>query len=317
MKNKIFVGLFLGSIVLTSPIMIKKILPDSMIASYVASEEMLTLASKEAGNKLVTSVVPTAEAVTIGTKDEGTKVEDGQPKVEEEIKQEKTENETNIELEVRAQSFEKQSEEIILEENELVDNVTKKDTDNPYFADALFIGDSRTEGIEAFGGIKNATFFCKTGLSVYNLSSTKVNMAGLGKVSLDELLEERQFGKVYILLGINELGNNLETTVTKYSEIIEKVQATQADNTVIYVQANMHVTQKKSNSSKFTNDRINQLNSMLAGLEDGENIVYIDVNEKFDDENGNLPANYTQDGIHIYAKYYKDWTAWIAENVVV
>ena len=45
-------------------------------------------------------------------------------------------------------------------------------------------------------------------------------------------------------------------------------------------------------------------------------IYYIDINEKFDDENGNLPSNYSQDGVHIYAKYYKDWTNWIAENVV-
>ena len=37
-----------------------------------------------------------------------------------------------------------------------------------YFSDAVFIGDSRTVGISEFSGIKNATFLCKTSLSIYD-----------------------------------------------------------------------------------------------------------------------------------------------------
>ena len=36
-----------------------------------------------------------------------------------------------------------------------------------YFDDALFIGDSRTEGIRDYGTLKNAQYFCHRGLSSY------------------------------------------------------------------------------------------------------------------------------------------------------
>ena len=43
---------------------------------------------------------------------------------------------------------------------------------------------------------------------------------------------------------------------------------------------------------------------------------YIDINEKFDDDNGNLNSNYTSDNVHIYAKYYKEWSNWLCQNAV-
>ena len=44
---------------------------------------------------------------------------------------------------------------------------------------------------------------------------------------------------------------------------------------------------------------------------------YIDVNEIFDDENGNLRAEYTSDNTHILGKYYVNWTEWILTKAIV
>ena len=38
--------------------------------------------------------------------------------------------------------------------------------DMDYFSDALFIGDSRTHGLELYSGVKGATFYVYTGLSI-------------------------------------------------------------------------------------------------------------------------------------------------------
>ena len=38
-----------------------------------------------------------------------------------------------------------------------------------YFDDALFIGDSRTVGIQQCGGIDSATYFCSVGMSLYGV----------------------------------------------------------------------------------------------------------------------------------------------------
>ena len=42
-----------------------------------------------------------------------------------------------------------------------------------YFQDAVFIGDSRTVGISEYSGIENATFLCKTSLSIYDYTKPR------------------------------------------------------------------------------------------------------------------------------------------------
>lgn len=42
--------------------------------------------------------------------------------------------------------------------------------DTSYFDDALFIGDSRTEGLALYGSLTNADFFSNVGLSIYQVT---------------------------------------------------------------------------------------------------------------------------------------------------
>lgn len=183
-----------------------------------------------------------------------------------------------------------------------------------YFTDALFIGDSRTVGIAEYGTIKNATYFANTGISVYNIWSKKIDISSIGKVSLGELLDKKNFGKVYIMLGINEIGYNMSQTAKKYQELLKYVN-TKQPKAIIYLQANLHVTKEKSDSDKtINNTRINKLNSVISKMANNKNIFYLDVNSIFDDSSGNLRADYTSDKVHIYGKYYKQWTEWIRKN---
>ena len=185
-----------------------------------------------------------------------------------------------------------------------------------YFTDALFIGDSRTVGIAEYGTIKNATYFSNTGMSVYNIWSQKIDISSIGKVSLEELLDKKNFGKVYIMLGINEIGYNMSQTAKKYQELVKYVN-TKQPKAIIYLQANLHVTKEKSDSDKsINNTRINKLNSAISKMSNNKNIFYLDVNSIFDDSSGNLRADYTSDKVHIYGKYYKQWTEWIRKKVV-
>lgn len=293
MKNRFFILIFLFSIMVLSPIMTAKILPTTNAENEISIDEPRMVASEDLAQGVSQTIKPKVEIVVENKKEE---------KINKEIisKQEKVAI--------------KKPKENVKKVNEKIDVPKKSAVGNSYFDDALFIGDSRTVGIAEYGGIKNATFFANTGMSVYNLAKTKVNIDGLGKVTLDELLASYRFGKIYILLGINEMGYDLDRTANKYKELVNKILASQ-DGAIIYIQANLHVTETKSKSSStFSNTRINSLNSKLAQLANNQNIYYIDINEKFDDEKGNLPSNFSQDGVHIYAKYYKDWTNWISEN---
>ena len=192
----------------------------------------------------------------------------------------------------------------------------KQTVGKEYFDDALFIGDSRTVGISEYGDLNNATFFANTGMSVYNVFEKNVSVPQVGKLKLEQLLTYKKFGKIYIMLGINELGYNQEKTLKKYKDLLKFIQEKQS-NAIIYIEANLHVTAERSNKDKTINNiNINKINNEISKLADNEKIFFIDVNEKFDDENGNLSSNYTQDNVHIYAKYYKEWSDWLSQNAV-
>lgn len=194
---------------------------------------------------------------------------------------------------------------------------TKTSVSNDYFDDALFIGDSRTVGLMEYGSIKNATFFASTGMDIYKIYNQKINVGNRGKTDLLTLLGNNKYSKVYVMLGINELGYDSDATFRKYTELIDTIKAHQPD-AIIYIQANMHVSAKRSASDEiFNNHNINAFNNKVSGLADNSTIFYLDVNPLFDDNNGNLRADYTNDDTHVLGKYYKIWTDWIASNAVV
>ena len=73
-------------------------------------------------------------------------------------------------------------------------------------AHCLLIGDSRTVGIREYAGLEGADFFASTGLGPHKIGTARISVPGLGKLLLEELLAARTYDRVYIMLGINEVG---------------------------------------------------------------------------------------------------------------
>ena len=194
------------------------------------------------------------------------------------------------------------------------DNITSKPNTNTYMGDALFIGDSRTVGLMEYSGIDGADYFCTVGMSVYNIHKKPVSVPKVGKVTLTELLNGKKYGKIYIMLGVNEVGYKFSSTVEKYSELIAFIKDKQP-NAVIFIQANLHVSKSRSDSDKVVNNiAINGLNAELAKLADGKSKFYLDANILFDDKTGALSSDKSGDNTHLYAKYYKEWGEWIIKQ---
>ena len=182
--------------------------------------------------------------------------------------------------------------------------------------DALFIGDSRTVGLMEYTNV-GADFFATVGMSVYNIHDDAVAVPNVGRVTLEELLANKSYGKIYIMLGINEVGYNQERTIGEYADLVHQVRAAQPD-AKIYLQANLHVSQESSDASEYvTNERLDSLNHKIEKLAAQEGAGYLDVNSVFDDESGALDVEATSDGIHPYAKYYVQWCEWIARQSAV
>lgn len=174
-----------------------------------------------------------------------------------------------------------------------------------YFDDALFIGDSRTVGIRDYGTLTNATYYCDVGLSASKLD----------KAAIASVVGGKSFGKIYIMLGINEVGNDFEYTVSKFRAIVDAIKEYQP-NAMIYLNANLHVT-AAAQQAGITNERIDYLNGKIKEFADNKNIFYIDVNPVFDDGSGNLHPDCTGDGVHVFASYYKTWCEWLCKNTVL
>lgn len=183
------------------------------------------------------------------------------------------------------------------------------------FENALFIGDSRTVGIAEYSGISDADFYAYTGASVYTIFKKESTVGGWEKGTLlENVLSDTQYDRIYLMLGVNELGYNFNTTMEKYGELVAKLRELQPDAYLI-LQASLHVSSARSDSdTTFNNGNIDRLNQAQAAYADNEHIFYIDVNPVFDDENGALAKEYTGDNTHPYGKYYAKWADWLREN---
>ena len=199
-------------------------------------------------------------------------------------------------------------------ETSMPENVTIQQNIDISMDDALFIGDSRTVGLMEYAGIDEADYFCTVGMSVYNIHEKPVSVPNVGKVTLTELLNSKNYDKIYIMLGINEVGYKFSNTVEKYSELIDFIKEKQAA-AVIFIQANLHVTKSRSDRDEIVNNAaINGLNAELEKLADGKSKFYLDANILFDDKTGGLSSDKSEDNTHLYAKYYSEWGEWIIKQ---
>ena len=188
-----------------------------------------------------------------------------------------------------------------------------------YFNDAAFLGDSRTLCISDYAGLAGADFFCDNGMTIYKLlEDDGVTYQRTGeKVDLKEILQEKHYGKIYIMLGMNELGyGDTPMYLKQYLKVIRQIKEWQP-GVIIYVMANLHVSREKNNmETEFNNININDKNVASARLANGRDVFYLDCNPLFTDEEGYLQAELTFDGVHLYAQHYDKWRDFLFEHGV-
>lgn len=188
--------------------------------------------------------------------------------------------------------------------------------DVTYLDDVLFIGDSRTATLQQYAGWDNATFYVKNGLTIWNVLEAKIAECEGELVTVDEALQKDRFGKIYIMLGINELGRGTpDTFAEEFGRVIERIKELQPD-AVIVIEAIMHVTQAKDEEETYINNaEIDARNEKLKELADAQGVYWLDVNPVTDDgETGKLVEEYSFDGVHLKVKYIDIWKDFILEN---
>lgn len=190
-----------------------------------------------------------------------------------------------------------------------------------YFSDALFIGDSRTDGLRIYSGIKGADFYCYKGLNIFDMSKRQVVEMDGGKYTVVEALKRGpQYKKIYISLGVNELGYpGTDSFRTAFQNFLGEVKAAQPD-AVIYLQnlvpVNPEICAQKNQPSYVNNDRVADFNGVFPQLAQEYRVVLLDMKTALSDENGILPADATVDGVHFTKAWYQKWLEYLMCHVV-
>ncbi len=192
--------------------------------------------------------------------------------------------------------------------------------EDDYFKDALFIGDSRTVGMFEYGGLQDiSTFYASTGLTVYKIFDSEiVSVPGeKKKITVEEALKNNTFAKIYLMIGINEMGTGtVDTFLEKYREVVEHLKELQPD-AMIYLQAIIKVTSERSSQGDYINNEgITARNEGIAQMADNVKVFYLDVNPFICDETGGLEASYTFDGVHLKAKYIEIWKDFLKTHAI-
>ncbi len=193
--------------------------------------------------------------------------------------------------------------------------------ENDYFNDALFIGNSRTVGLSMFGSMpEETTFYATVGMNIYDLltSTAQIPPEEGPETAFTTLLTEQQFGKIYIMLGINDLGTGTSESFTEYyNGVVNQIHQMQP-NAIIYVQSIIAITaERDAQGDAISNANINEKNAMLKELANNDYIYYLDVNEVLTDENGFLNADYTSDGVHLGGGSLSLWEDYLRSHAIV
>lgn len=192
--------------------------------------------------------------------------------------------------------------------------------DNTYFDDALFIGDSRTEGLALYGELTNADYFSSVGLSIFEVTKKQAGNPNTSEsMSLAQKLASKQYGKVYIMLGLNELGTGTTESWTQaYADVVAQIRQAQPD-AAIYLQSILLVSASQDNpGGAINNETVRVRNEALSGLENSaDHIYYLDVNEAVMDTNGCLDASLTNDGIHLAGTALPLWEDYLKQHVIL
>ena len=125
-------------------------------------------------------------------------------------------------------------------------------------------------GLCEYAGMRDrATFYAATSLTIYNAFESRQKGGPAGRWhegdGLKEALSQKQFKKIYIMLGINELGRGTtQSFFTVYADTVNRIRQLQPE-AIIFVQGIMRVSGEKSRTDKvFNNAAINERNEALG-----------------------------------------------------
>lgn len=209
--------------------------------------------------------------------------------------------------------------------------------DSSYFSDALFVGDSLTEGIELyiyhnFNNLPDTTkYLWMRGITPmdmlngtwnatmpYDWQVQKRTGETIYTVPVDDIVAANP-GKLYIMLGTNCLtgGQSDEIILKYYDQLITTLQERLPDM-LIYIQSitPVGIEKEQENPEQYGAARIASLNEQIARMAYVKGVCYLDVHSVLADESDHLKPEWNYDGWHMPPEAYKAWFQYLTTHTL-
>ena len=154
--------------------------------------------------------------------------------------------------------------------------------------------------------------------------STVINRGIAGDVTFGVLkrlddVTKRQPSKLFLLIGINDIGKDIPDAVIadNIRKIIVRVQA-ESPSTKIYVQSILPLNPGVPNFPQHyeKQEHVLNTNKLIKKVAEDTHCTYINIHDLFTDKQGKLDAKYTADGLHLAPSGdgYKKWVDYLREQ---
>ncbi len=196
-----------------------------------------------------------------------------------------------------------------------------------YLKNTLFVGDSRIQGLGiACSSTTPATFFGVQSCTASQIDTREGNLTVNGVTKsltiIDAIKQDgRQFDRVYMMFGINELGSGGGTAaiIRGYKSAVSKVREVQPA-AQICIMGVMPVFNSCSYVSGYTgevaNPKILALNEALVSLAEELDAYYLDTYHLFATSDGQLLPDASKDGIHLYSSANRQMMEYIKTHAI-
>ena len=164
----------------------------------------------------------------------------------------------------------------------------------------VFVGDSITDGWRGGGGAiwkKNFAPFGALNLGVSGDQTQHV----LWRLQNGEL-DGYQARLFVIMIGTNNGGDSAKDVADGITAIVTEIHKKQPQAKFLLL--GIFPRSEKPDGARKKNDEVNKI---VAGLDDGKTLKYMDIGDKFLEKDGTLPKTIMPDALHPNTKGYEIW----------
>ncbi|UYX55277.1 GDSL-type esterase/lipase family protein [Bacillus thuringiensis] len=165
------------------------------------------------------------------------------------------------------------------------------------FKTSVFLGDSITDGLHDLDILDEENIISGIGKSI-----------GDAQKNVEQVANQKP-DNIFILLGLCNLAETKESTVTQYSQLIQKIKEKLPDTKINILSITPVTPERTQKEERYKN--INDFNEGFKMIAKKEQVNFIDLSPMFKDN----PDLYVEDGIHFKPEFYPIWLEYLKNQL--